>query len=373
MGSVLPYASAKGKRYRVVYRRPDNSQGQKRGFTTKRDAELYLAQVETSKARGDYINPTDAKIVVATLGAEWLEGRRAILKPSTFHSVESTWRVHVQPKWGKRAIGGVRHSEVQTWVSDLNSRYSATTVLRAHGIIAAILDSAVRDKRLTRNPARDVTLPKKLRATRAYLTHPQVAALAATSRFPTIIYTLAYTGLRWGELAGLRVGNVDFARRRLLVEENAVQVNATIHVGSTKTGRARSVPFPPFLAESLRSACGHKSRDQLVFSNVGEHLRRPQSHDGWFAAAVRRAQADDPAFPRISPHDLRHTAASLAISAGANVKAVQRMLGHASATMTLDTYADLFDDDLNRVSDALDRARYSSVVANMMPNEGPTM
>ena len=61
-------------------------------------------------------------------------------------------------------------------------------------------------------------------------------------------------------------------------------------------------------------------------------------------------------FPRVTPHDLRHTAASLAISAGANVKAVQRMLGHASAAMTLDTYADLFDDDLDAVSAALDEA-----------------
>ena len=64
----------------------------------------------------------------------------------------------------------------------------------------------------------------------------------------------------------------------------------------------------------------------------------------------------------ITPHDLRHTAASLAISAGANVKAVQRMLGHASAAMTLDTYADLFEDDLNDVSDRMDAARTQTVV-----------
>lgn len=74
---------------------------------------------------------------------------------------------------------------------------------------------------------------------------------------------------------------------------------------------------------------------------------------------MRRAQKIEPDLPRISPHDLRHTAASLAISAGANVKAVQRMLGHASAAMTLDTYADLFDDDLDYVAEALSRARHT--------------
>jgi integrase len=69
----------------------------------------------------------------------------------------------------------------------------------------------------------------------------------------------------------------------------------------------------------------------------------------------------DESFPAITPHDLRHTAASLAVSAGANVKAVQRMLGHAEASMTLDTYADLFDADLDEVADRLDTAiRYAA-------------
>jgi integrase len=75
-----------------------------------------------------------------------------------------------------------------------------------------------------------------------------------------------------------------------------------------------------------------------------------------FELAVRRCQQADDTFPTITPHDLRHTAASLAVSAGANVKALQRMLGHAKASMTLDTYADLFDDDLDAVAASLDAA-----------------
>jgi integrase len=75
-----------------------------------------------------------------------------------------------------------------------------------------------------------------------------------------------------------------------------------------------------------------------------------------FNAAVRKFQKSDETFPRITPHDLRHTAASLAVSAGANMKAVQRMLGHAKASMTLDVYADLFDDDLDGVASRLDAA-----------------
>jgi integrase len=86
----------------------------------------------------------------------------------------------------------------------------------------------------------------------------------------------------------------------------------------------------------------------------------PSSQDGWFAVAVRRCQKIDYRVPRVTPRDLRHTTVSLAISSGANVKAVQRMLGHASAAMTLDTYADLFEDDLDTVAQALESARRGS-------------
>jgi len=97
--------------------------------------------------------------------------------------------------------------------------------------------------------------------------------------------------------------------------------------------------------------------DEFVFGPGDVPLRRTNGRDGCFARAGQRAAANDPHLPTLlSPHDLRHTAASLAVSAGANVKAVQRMLGHESAAMTLDTYSDLFEDDLDIVSDALERA-----------------
>lgn len=87
--------------------------------------------------------------------------------------------------------------------------------------------------------------------------------------------------------------------------------------------------------------------------------------DGWSVYAKKRAKAADPSFPELTIHDLRHTAASLAVSAGASVKAVQRMLGHASAAMTLDINADLFDDGLDAVATALDQAKADSNAVKM--------
>jgi integrase len=88
-------------------------------------------------------------------------------------------------------------------------------------------------------------------------------------------------------------------------------------------------------------------------SQTGRYLAPPAARESWLSG-VARCQKADPTFPRITAHALRHTAASLAISAGANVKVVQRMLGHSSAAMTLDVYADLFDTDLDAVAERLD-------------------
>ena len=124
-----------------------------------------------------------------------------------------------------------------------------------------------------------------------------------------------------------------------------------------KTWERRSVPFPAVLADELAALMVGKARDALVFTDMrGGVLRNSNWRARVFEPAVEKCQKADDTFPTITPHDLRHTAASLAVSAGANVKAVQRMLGHAKASMTLDVYADLFDEDLDGVADRLDAA-----------------
>jgi integrase len=371
MGRIASYPTSGGKRYRVRYRKPDHSQTDKRGFRTKREAELFLAAMDISMAKGEFIDSTAGKVTVGELGAVWVRSQTQ-LKPSTLRVVETAWRLHVEPRWGALTIGQVRHSDVQTWVSELATRKSATTVTRAYGVLGSILDVAVRDRRLSNNVARRVNLPRKVPKARVYLRHAQVENLAEQSKaFGTLVRFLAYTGLRWGEAVGLRVGDGDTLRRRVTVAVNAVNVGGRIIVGTPKTHTTRSVPYPAFLTESLAMECEGKARDQLLFGDGINHLRSPDTRDGWYVNAKARAATIDANFPlNLTLHDLRHTAASLAISSGANVKAVQRMLGHASAAMTLDTYADLFDDDLDAVAAALDKARSSSIVGRMWAN-GP--
>ena len=357
MGSVQAYKTKDGKRYLVRYKKPDGAHAAKRGFRTKFAAEEYLASVTVAISANQYIDPTDARATIAELAETWLQDQAAVLKPSSLHPLQSAWRVHVEPRWGRVQVAAVRYSDVRAWVTELSAKRGATTVIRAHGILASVLDIAVRDRRLSDNPARNIRLPRKTAKRRVYLTHTQVDELADQSVHPELIYFLAYTGLRWGEASGLRLRDVSLERRRVHVRENAVMVNGTVHVGTPKTHVNRSVPYPEFIETLLAAQMIGKRGDELLFGDGQTHMSLPNSQNGWFAGAVRRAMKNDPNFPQVSPHDLRHTAASLAISAGANVKAVQRMLGHASAAMTLDTYADLFDDDLDNVASALSRAR----------------
>jgi integrase len=216
-------------------------------------------------------------------------------------------------------------------------------------------------------PASDIRLRRKNRKRPVYLTHQQVAELAAAcGSYEGLVLLLAYAGLRWGEASGLRVRDLDMLRRRATISENAVQAGSAIFVGTPKVHKQRSVPLSEFLLPYLARQCERRDRDELLFpGDDGGHLERPHSTSGWFSKAVAES-----GLPRVTPHKLRHTAASLAASAGANVKAVQRMLGHASAAMTLDVYADLFDDDLEAVATALHEARAAESVGKMWARGG---
>ena len=227
----------------------------------------------------------------------------------------------------------------------------------AFGVLRQVLGAAVEDNRLAWNPCDGVKLPKRKHADRGYLSHEQAAALASqVERNPEVVRFLAYTGLRWGEMAALRVQDFDMLRRRVNVSRSVTE-SGGLQWSTPKSWERRSVPFPTALAEELAALMTDKARDDLVFTDLrGGVLRNSNWRARVFRPAVERCQALDDTFPAITPHDLRHTAASLAVSVRANVKAVQRMLGHAKASMTLDTYADLFDEDLDEVADRLNDA-----------------
>jgi integrase len=364
MSSISSYGTKAGKLYRVRYRTPDGKQTQRRGFRTKREAQQFLATVETSMLKGEYVAPTLGRVTIGELGPAWLARQQGHLKASSAAAYEGAWRVNVQPRWGDTRASDVRFSAVQAWVAELSSTLGAESVKVAYGVLARILDDAVKDRMLASNPGRGVKLPKRPPRRNVYLTADQLDMLATESgRYRSLVLLLGVGGLRWGEAAALRRRDVNFLRRRVELHCNAVAVRGQMIVGSLKSGKSRIVVLPAFVVDELSRTCEGKGPDELLWPSVSGGYQHPPRVRSWLSRAVTRCQDADPSFPRITAHDLRHTAASLAISAGANPKVVQTMLGHASAAMTLDVYADLFDSDLESVA---------ANVAKMWPRGGQT-
>ena len=358
--TIRQYATKSGKRYEVRYRKPDGTPTGKRGFRRKMDADAWgAANVTTAKSVGAYIDPQAGRRLVEDFWVPWLAAKRTKAKPSYVETLERAWRVHVMPKWGMREVQSITHDKVQVWVSALSESKSASVVLRAEGILRALLAKAKADKCIHDNPCEDLELPRKRRKKHVYLTIDQLLALADASDWrSSIVLTLGLCGLRWGELVGLQVGDVDLDRQRIHVRRSATEVNHQIVVDVPKTGKERTVIFPRLLRPCLEDACSGRLQSDLLFPDrrTGSYLRKthgPCITSSWFYWAKKRSLGDAIA-DSMTIHDLRHTCASLLVHAGANVKAVQRQLGHKSATMTLDVYADLFDDDLDAVGDAMD-------------------
>lgn len=222
-----------------------------------------------------------------------------------------------------------------------------------HRVFSQIMAWAVRDSRIATNPADGVRLPRPAVPDHRYLTHEQVAALAERcGTYGVVVRFLAYTGLRWGELAALKVGRVDHVRRRAMVAESVTEVNGELVWGNPKTHERRAVPLPRFLAGEVAPLLNGRAAGDLVFTAPqGGVLRVRNFRRGVFDRAVREVGPDG-----FHPHELRHTAASLAIASGADVKVVQQMLGHKAATMTLDLYGHLFPDRLDEIADRMDLA-----------------
>ena len=202
-----------------------------------------------------------------------------------------------------------------------------------------------------------------------FLDAGQVEALVdeMDDRYRTLVQVLAYGGLRWGEAAALRRNRCRLLTGRLEVCESLAEVGGHLHFGTTKTHSIREVALPPFLVEALAHHLATEVEEHpaaLVFTSPeGGPMRHGNFTRRFWRPAVEQAAVPD----GLRIHDLRHTAASLLIASGANIKAVQSQLGHKSATTTLDRYGHLFSDDLDRLAEALDRARGEALAASSRP------
>ncbi len=347
-GSKAP----RGARYIARWRTPEGRDRIKT-FGRRFDAEAHLVSVESSKLTGAYVDQAAGRVLFGSYAEDWAAAQPH--RESTAQSIRSILDCHIMPTFGTRTIASIRTSEVQAWVAGLE--LAPSTVQVVYGKLAAIFRAAADDRMIVTSPCagRKIRLPRQHGGDVVPMTPEQVRAVAEAmpDRYGAFVVLLAGTGLRPGEGLGLCRSRVNWLRRTIRVDQQLVTLSGqTPALGPTKTpSSVRTIPVPDGVLDVLaRHVEQHtpEGSELLFVDHKGDPIRRNTLSDVWGRAA-RKAGVEG-----FTPHDCRHYAASVMIAQGANVKAVQRHLGHASATTTLDTYAHLFPDSENVTCRALE-------------------
>ena len=352
-----------GTRWDVEWLLPDGAKRSKT-FKTLRAAKLFDGELRSAREDGETVDPRGGKLELRVVYKSWLASRPD-LSPKVRRGYEDNWRLRIEPKFGNWPIGRILREDVQEWVNEMTAAgLGPRTVRWTHSVLRMTLDHAITDKKLRgKNPASNVRFPAMGQTSHVYLTAVEVAKLAELCDTATtedsraakqgdVVLILAYTGLRFGELTGLNVEDVDLQARRIRVRRSITQLSGRLIEGPPKSraGR-RSVPIPERLVPILkRRIQGRPTGEPAIVSPKGSRL----GLENWKRAVGWRGRIVELARPTMRVHDLRHTYASLSRSAGADMKLLQVTMGHASIMVTAHTYADLYDSDLDRVANALD-------------------
>lgn len=362
-----------GKRWLVYWMESLPNGGtkrRKRRFETKSEAEAWRTEVDDDIRSGRYVDKASGLHTFGEVAERWISNRYDIRQ-----STEDCYRFYLDrailPHWRTTPMARFDPIIINDWIKSLVSpkneggmEYSRATMRIIRFVFTSILNMAIDLKWLATNPATRARWPKPPRpGKRAYLTAEQIAALAeAADRLAlnkrrggtvagdgTFILFLAYTGLRVGEAIALDIQDID-------LDAMVVHVTKTVsaeHIGPTKTGLQRDVTLPRFLHDRLALLASDHDDDDPLFRNTrGDRVRYSVWRSSRWRPAV--AEAGLGTIKNLTPHSLRHSYASMLITSGLDVKTVQKLLGHSSAAMTLDVYADLWPGNKQRAADALD-------------------
>lgn len=354
-------------RFRVRWYDPSGAE-KMRTVGRRSDDEAVKAEIESRLRDGSYRDPSAGRVHLAEVAETWY-ATQTHLKRLTLHEYRRHLDLYVLPYWGATPLNAIRHDEVALWVASLTrepgragSPLGASQARKIYRVLSLVLGWAVKSQRIAVNPAAGVSLPRLTPNEHVYLTELQLETLAEKAGpYRSLVLLLGYTGLRWGEAAALTIGRLDLDNRRARVVQNYTEVNGVLQLDTPKSHAKRTVAFPGFLADELRPHAAERRTSDLLFAAPGgQPLRYHNWRRDFFDPAVKAAWLDELG---VTPHKLRHTAASLAIASGADVKVVQTMMGHATATMTLDTYGHLFPDRLDEITSRMDKRRAKALKA----------
>jgi integrase len=348
-------------RWQARYQGPDGlMRPADRTFPTKTSAEQWLTRIEADIIDSDWIDPDAGLIPFTEYAAAWID-ERPDLRPKTVELYRYLLRRHlaIPSAFGTRAVAEIKDAHVRRWRKMLlDAGVGPVTVAKAYRLLKAIMNTAVEDGLIRRNPCRIKGAGQEKSAERAVLTIRRVFALADSiaPRYRELILFAVFTSLRWGELAALRRKDIDLGTRTVRIERSLTELPGGGYLfGPPKSDAGlRIVVFPELITQDL---AWHLARfcaadeEALVFARpTGAPLRHSNFRRRVWLAALQSA-----GLPAIHFHDLRHTGNHLSAETGATLRELMDRMGH-STTRTALIYLHATDERQRAVADAIDAA-----------------
>lgn len=372
MANVREVERKGGRAYEVRWRAGDKFK--QRTFTVKREADRFALKVETELAEGNTTDllvkngKTVRQVIEASLAASKPE-----LKPRTYNGYVAIYDNRILPKFGGRKVATLTRSDVQAWIGELHAaKLSPATVHHHYVALKKALRHALDDRLISYNPCDGVRLPKAHNADGfkpVFLTAAQVESLADLLDFQQpyglLVRFAAYTGLRAGELTGLRIRDLNLKAGHVEVRQTLQHIAGEWVVGTPKSARStRNVPLVSraLVAELREYLVTHPRSgdpDALVWPgrNPGSHAVTYERvfdvasfRRNYLKPALRSLRMDD----GMRFHDLRHTFASLMLAAQFPPYEVSRWMGHVNLATTDTIYAHLYPSDYSAHLDRFD-------------------
>jgi integrase len=325
-------------RWQARYKGPDGiDRAAPNTFATKTDAEVWLTRQEAEILDGDWLDPDAGNVLLADFGASWI-AERPNLRPKTAQTYEGLLRIHIVPALGGIKVAHIKERTIRRWrTSLLDSGVGPVTVAKAYRLLKAILNTAVDDGLIKRNPCRIKGAGQEHSPERPVLALAEVFALADAfdRRYRLLILLAVFCSLRWGELAALTRSALDVDTETLIVRAGVVELKTGALVTGPPKSEAsnRMLTIPDFLvmdvAEHLDTFTG-PGPGALVFTGPkGAQLRRSNFSRQWNAATEAAGLSG------FHFHDLRHTGNQLANDEGASLRELMDRMGHSTTRAAL--------------------------------------
>jgi integrase len=351
--------------FNAVVRLPN---GKRKSITDplKRVVQQKAGELEAAMRRGETVHLRDRRIMVAAWHAKWLKTR--MVEASTARKNESSWRNHIEPRWGGWPLDSVIRRDVQEWVKDLtDAGVGPHAIGDAYQLFATMMGEAADGGLIPASPCRKITLPRRGKPEPRWFSRDEYDRLQLTLGSATttlggrtkvpdphapvwqaLVGLGCFSGLRPGELAGLDISAIDFERRLVRV----TQVLARLPDGKKPDGRAkyrwairrypksdrsiRSVPFPEEVGELLWRIVADRGSGPVFTAHRGGRI----NYEGNFRNRVWLPALAPAGIEPVRPYVMRHTFASWMVQGGVSDRRIMQYLGHADAHL-IEVYAHL--------------------------------